>query len=246
MKRNIRKLIGIALILSLLLLAGCGSKDKNTESTTEGGDPALFETLTLDDLEIYGSTEDAPETTEALPKATLAVLEVARFGGPYVEDGSDETVENVACILVENTTEQYVDYGVIQATVGGRQCSFTVTGLPGGRAAWVMEENRTPVEGDGAYSYEGETISPLRDAVTADERVTVELLEGEIKITNVSQKELTSVRLYYKQLHTDGNYLGGITYTVAAEGLQAGESKTLTAGHCLPEKCGIVRLDVVE
>lgn len=243
-----KKVIWICAILSILLLVGCGKKDKNpTESeTTEETDLVMDETLPLDNFEFYVEPEDMTEVTVTEPASVLAVVKVARYSGLYVEDGSDETVENVACILVENTTEEYLDYGVVSAVICGKECSFTVTGLPAGRCSWVLESNRITVEGNVDYTYVDELVSPLREVVTEDERIAVELKESAIVISNISEKDLASVRVYYKTLREDGYFLGGITYTVLAEGLKAGESRELTAGHCLPEGSMIVRVDIGE
>lgn len=245
-----KKHLWILAILSILLLVGCSKKDDQpTTASVETTTGIADEFLPLEDIRFHVETQDVTEpteTTEPEPVRTLSVIEVAGYTGYFVEDGSDEIVENVACILVENTTEEYLDYGLITANFGEKEYTFTVTGLPGGSSAWVLETNRGTADAGDTYAYVGETISPLRQVVTQDDRVTVELKEGIIAVTNVSEKDLPSVRVYYKSLLDDGVLLGGITYTVLAEGLKAGESRELTAGHCLPQGSVVVRLDIGE
>lgn len=241
-----KKHFWILVILTVLLLVGCGKKDNDPTESTQLTTGISDELLPLEEIQFHTETQAVTETTEPEPVRTLSVIEVAGYTGYFVEDGSDEIVENVACILVQNNTEEYLDYGLITATFGDKEYTFTVTGLPGGSRAWVLETNRGTVDARDTYVYVGETISPLRQVVTQDDRVTVELKEGIIAVTNVSETELPSVRVYYKTLREDGSLLGGITYTVLAEGLKAGESRELTAGHCLPQGSVVVRLDIGE
>lgn len=244
-----KNLVWISLMICILLLTGCGNKNQGettvTESTSENS--VLTATLPLDDLEIYAPTEgESSDSTEAQEMQILAVLDIGRYDGMFVEDGSDDAVEDVACILVQNTTEQYLDYGVISAAVGGKDCSFVVTGLPGGACAWVLEKDRCVMDANGVYEYKDDSVSQLRDVSKEDERVKVELRDGKIVVSNLSGTDLSSVRIYYKRIHDDGNFLGGITYTTAAENLKAGESTELTAGHSTETGCAVVRLDITE
>ena len=243
-----KRFVCIGLVFSILFFAGCGDRNQGGETrVTESGDSVFGETLPLDDLMIYESTgESSSEDSVEKENRTLSVLKVGRYSGLFVEDGSDEEAENVACLLVHNTTDQYLDYGEIRATIGETECCFVVTGLPGGAVVWVMEKDRCAMELDDGYQYIGETLSPLKDLSTEDSRVQVEFLKGKIAVTNLSDKDLSSVRVYYKRLHSDGYLLGGITYTTAIEGLKAGERAELTAGHSTETNCRVVRLDVTE
>ena len=60
-------------------------------------------------------------------------------------------------------------------------------------------------------------------------------------VNNTGEK-LEGVFVYYKTLHTDGNYLGGITYMTTFGDLEPGEKKTELAGHYDKDKTEIVRI----
>lgn len=240
----------IWLLLFLLLLSGCKDNPPvETTSPTESTQASVTETLPLDefDPEISIDQEINSSAMIHVEEPTLSILDYGSFKGVFVEDGTDEKVEDVACMLVRNTTDQYIDYGVITATINGKETSFVVTGLPGGTTAWVLEQNRTPLGNGESFEYKDQTVSELRDDIRfEDERVEVELLKGSIRIRNVSDKALSSVRVYYKQVHSDGNLLGGITYTTKTDALEPGQTVEVPAGHGTEEHCCVVRIDITE
>lgn len=234
-----KKLILFCCILSLLCFTACKNKE-----VTEETEP-LTETLYLDGVDILVPTEEEEPTLETEKLETLSVLEWGTYSGLFVEDGSDEAVENVICLLIGNTTDQYLDYGVVKATVGDRECSFVVSGLPGGAATWVLEESRQTMTSVETFSYVGQTVSQLKDQPENTD-IDVTFLNGEAQVTNNSDKTYSQVRLYYKHLHTDGNYFGGICYTTVGENIAPGQTMTLPAGHSTENGCSLVRVEVVE
>lgn len=238
-----KKLVAIFCI-AVLLLTFTACKNRNTETETE--DPEqLTETLYLDDVEILVPTDTVEPTSETEAPDTLSVVQWGSYSGYFVEDGSDREVENIPCLLVHNTTDQYLDYGVINAVIGGVDCSFVVTGLPGGDTAWVMEEQGQTIETMDSYTYTGQTLSQLKDLPTED-RVQVRFLNGELEVTNTSDVTFSEIRVYYKLLNSDGYYLGGITYTTKGESLEPGQTMTLAAGHSTENGCALVRVDCTE
>ncbi|MBP3412273.1 MAG: hypothetical protein J6K89_03355 [Oscillospiraceae bacterium] len=240
----------IWLLLLLLLLSGCKDKPPNeTTAPTGSTQDSLTETLPMDifEPEISINQEIASTATVYVEEPTLSILDYGSFKGVFVEDGTDEKVEDVACMLVRNTTDQYLDYGVITADINGKENTFVVTGLPGGTTAWVLEQNRTPLGKGESFQYKDQTVSELRDDIRfEDERVQVELQKGSIRIKNLSDKTLGSVRVYYKQVHSDGNLLGGITYTTKSDAIEPGQTVEIPAGHSTEENCCVVRIDITE
>ena len=235
------------LVLGLILTVGCGNRDENS-------DPGEAETFTLgdEDIDIQAPIAEATEveseesTAPTEKKTLLKMEEQGSMTGPYLEDGSDNHVENVACVLIRNTGDGYLDYGVVKAVAGGEEFTFVVTGLPEGDGVWVMEKDRKAFPQGATLELTEELISQERDVMATDDRITVDLLDGKISITNVGHRPLTSVRIYYKSVHEDGNLLGGITYTSTAENIGAGATMEITGGHSRATGCVVVRVDVVE
>ena len=80
--------------------------------------------------------------------------------------------------------------------------------------------------------------------------VTVNDLEGlelsfngtMLKATNTTDQPFKNVTVYYKTLHEDGNFLGGITYMTVFGDLEPGRSAEKIAGHFHPDRSQIVRI----
>ncbi len=238
-----KKIVCICFLITILCLTACKSPSPSPTETGETEIPTA--TLPPEAIDIFAPTEESVATTEPEEKAVLTVLERGTYSGVFTEDGSDRTVEKIPCLLIHNTTDQYLDYGVINAMIGEKNCRFVVTGIPGGSATWVMEETGQTMEAHETFTYIDQSVSQLRD-LPKEERVQIRFLNGEIQATNLSDVAFSEIRIYYKRLHSDGNYLGGITYTTKGQDLQPGQTITLTAGHSTESDCAVVRVDCVE
>lgn len=171
----------------------------------------------------------------------LTFLEYTRYTGGFVEDGSGDPVEDVAAILVQNTTSDYLQYAELRFQIGGADATFLVTGLPPGAKCWVMERDRLTVDTDLVYYYvEGSTAFV---SVGEDTGMDVELKDGSLVVRNLSKTDASEVYVYYRTVHEDGNYFGGITYRCSAGALAAGEQAEVTAGHCDPGATRVVRIE---
>lgn len=117
-----------------------------------------------------------------------------------------------------------------------------MTGLPAGRSAWVMEQNAMTVDKDIDPKYIGCKASYRDGVVAATNLITVQSGGCELTVTNNSNRTLENVFVYYKALHSDGNYFGGITYLVEFGTLEPGCSAQNTAGHYQQGSTEIVRI----
>ncbi len=168
--------------------------------------------------------------------------QVARFSGQFAEDGKDELVEGVAAILVTNRSDQYLDLATMAYDIGGETAIFIVSGLPAGKKAWVMEQSKLVIDGD-------EEITPLdvttsfRDDITAStEKITITSDGNMLTAANQTGETLEGVFVYYKRIHTDGNFFGGITYVTDFGTLEPGASAEALAGHYEEGITEIVRI----
>ena len=175
-------------------------------------------------------------------KQELTVERIASFSGAYVEDGSDEPVQNVASILVTNETESFLDLGTLTYDIDGKEASFIVTGLPAGASAWVMEAGRITVTKDSVFTQKSCETAFRQDAVTLTEDVTIQSSGNMLKVQNSSDEALQNIAVYYKAVHTDGNYFGGITYMSVIGDLIPGESTEKLAGHFREGWTNVVRV----
>ena len=195
------------------------------------------------------STEPpVPEATEpvtsstAEPEKQLVCRLYSFYRGAYVEDGSDEPVENVAALLISNGSDRYLDLAQLIYDLDGREAIFTVTGLPAGSSAWVLEANRMSADAGTTFTHKNTLTSFRDDAVNDLEGLELSFNGTMLKATNTTDQPFKNVTVYYKTLHEDGNFLGGITYMTVFGDLEPGQSAEKIAGHFHPDRSQIVRI----
>lgn len=187
-----------------------------------------------------------PTLVTTAPEQLLICEDIGLFSGAFVEDGSDEPVENVAALLITNGSSQYLDLAKLTYDIDGREAVFLVTGLPAGTSAWVLEHSRMTASAQSQFHHKDTVTSFRENAVTTLEGVELEFNGTMLKVTNTTDKTFQELTIYYKVFHDDGNYLGGIAYMVTFGDLAPGQSAEKIAGHFHLEKAQIVRIGYVE
>lgn len=175
------------------------------------------------------ATEPAPEVE--IPLAEITCDQYSIFTGQYVEDGRDELVYDVAAILVTNQSDRFLEIATLTYQIDGREASFVVTGLHPGQSAWVLEANRMTASSDSVFTYVDVATGFRDDVTTSTDKLKITADGNMMTVKNTSGTALKEVYVYYKVLHADGNYLGGITYRVSFGTLEPGASATKLAGH---------------
>lgn len=233
-KRGVR-LCAALLLMSTMALSGCSSQDK-----TASADEAAVTTQSPADVQ--GSDTVPPTSIEAekpgqnstQTEATSADLychEFAAYSGAYVEDGKNEEVKDVAMMLVENKSTQYLDQATVRYIYGNKYATFVVTGLPAGAKCWVMEKNKLTLE-EGHTFYFDDCVSSFKsDVIQTPTQLQVDTKDNTITIENTSPNTLENVCVYYKNTFSDGSYLGGITYMVSFGTMEPGDTICKESGH---------------
>lgn len=162
----------------------------------------------------------------------LVCLEYSRFTGSFPEDGSGRQVSNVAALRVLNSSDQFLDYAVVECKVGDRDGTFEIKGLPPGGIVWVMEKDALSLsEGDPFYATKCDDYVFRPDAIMSTDRLSVTADGDTLTVTNRSDKTLENVCVYYKSARPDGDYLGGISYMLGFGTLAPGDSARKQSGH---------------
>lgn len=222
--RRKRRIFGVAItggiLAVVLLLAGIGMAIQDVNKQEGDGD-----------------TSKPPQGEN-----TITCDNFSSFSGQYVEDGSDIPVENIAAMLVTNYTEDFLDLATIEYEINGKAATFVVTGLPAGKSAWVLEKNQMTITNGADFQYINKTTAFKSGVVDETDKITLSAEGNMLTAVNNTDEKLEGVFVYYKTLHTDGNYLGGITYRTTFGDLEPGEKKTELAGHYDKDKTEIVRI----
>lgn len=164
----------------------------------------------------------------------LKVSDVGSYTGVYMEDGSDEIVSRVLMVVVTNTSEQDLEYAEITLSGGDKEAKFTISTLPAGASAVLLEKARMEFPGEDVFdSAAAEHVSFFDEPMSMHEDVLkIQPLDGALNITNISEQDITGdIVIYYKNSSSD-MYYGGITYRVRLEGgLKAGEIRQIMSDH---------------
>lgn len=192
-------------------------------------------------------TGQSPEVTEPSSgtisaDGTIAIKKIASFSGVFVEDGSDRLADGVAAILITNTSDRYLDLGNITYRIDGKTATFIVTGLPPGKSAWVMEYSGMTIDEDSKATYLDCSNSFRDDVISRTDDLIINLDGNFMVVKNNTNRTLRNVFVYYKTIHEDGNYFGGITYMVELGSLEPGQSTQKLAAHYLEGESEIVRI----
>jgi len=250
------KWMAAALLLSLLLtgcqsdIPGEGSVSTSADSSSHQGSDISTEvpgnstsgsavdisTLPPDQsTEIYIPVSPVKPTEITfpyiIPGTQLVVRGIRSYDGLFLEDGSDREVTGISTIILENRGSG-IEYANITLIQGDRQLQFKATAIPGGTQAVVQESNAAEYRIDD-YTQCSVDIASLETFEKSQSIVLVEENEnGSLMVTNLTDKMIPCVRIFYKFALEPGQiYVGGITYTAKVLDLKPGKPQNITPSH---------------
>ena len=196
-------------------------------------------------LLLHGRTDKAPQPvteaetetqTQTPPQlrlaADLSVSELISYSGKYVEDGSDEPVENLAAVRLTNsggTDYQYLEFTV---TAGETAYHFTASAVHAGDSVTVLNRDRQPYVDAAVTGCELTTQAQYMTPPSLQEALLeVYVSPGTVNIKNKTDRDLPGTfTVYYKNVDENG-LLGGITYRAVISGIGAGEIRQQVSEH---------------
>lgn len=220
--------------------------ESDSDSDADSGDEEeeRTELMSADKAqELVQQTEDGEYVEDkSYTEGEITCDEISLFSGQFVEDGRDELVENVAAILVTNHSDKFLELATLIYDIDGETATFVATGIPAGKSAWVMEKSRMVISGDAKFTYQGSTTSYKENVVASTDKIEITADANMLTAVNNTDEAMENIVVYYKVLHDDGNYFGGITYVVDFGSVGAGESAETLAGHYQEGSTEIVRI----
>lgn len=179
----------------------------------------------------------------SIPGTDLIIKNIAGYSGVYLEDRSDSDIENVAAILVSNSGNKDIEYCNI--TLNGKSGDYTFTGsaIPAGSDVIIMAEDKKGYSGSDFDSIGGSVSDESSFGLAESEVKIVSTEEGKITLKNISNKDIPTVRVFYKfYLPEQDALVGGITYNSKVNNLKAGETVTLEPSHFAGDSSKIVMI----
>lgn len=212
---------------------GTQSTEKGTQSTqptqgdgqqaTTGGEETPTKPVQIEEL----------ESVSVNLGSGLAITDVGKYTGVYMEDGTDEVITGIMMIAVTNEGDQDVQYAEISLPVGNQIAHFTLTTLPAGGTVILLEQNRMPYLPDDYTTAVVENVVLFKEPLSlCEDRIRIEKVKEGMNVTNISGKDMDGdIYIYYKNSARDV-YYGGITYRVRLDGgLKAGETRQVVSNH---------------
>lgn len=222
-------------ILAVIALVLCFALRQPKKGEDAGSTTApQTETSAAQDFSIDGFTA-LPQLAARELDGGLRLLGGGYYSGDYVEDGSDEPVERVLALLVENGGTDFLEYAQLCLPCGDDYAYFDLTGLPVQGKCIVFARDRaayreTMVLGELAVAQ----VAPLSARAVLDfgAQFRLSTADGVLNLTNVSGGAIDyDVAVCYKN-YRDGLYWGGITYRATfAGGFQEGETRQSIQRH---------------
>lgn len=229
-------------------------RDDPTEASTEAPTvPSSTEEQVIppDDLPPFVEipTETNPDTGEnagitfpcEVPSHGLTLEKLAPYNGMYVEDGSNQTVQGVAMLLVSNTGDTPLEYTQISVSYGEETLLFDISALPVGQRLVVQEKNRKTIpEGTPTAANAMVVHRAKMDMSTGKVRVT-DNGNNTLTIENLTDTTIPTVRVFYKYYLKDQDmFVGGIAFTVRITRLGANGKVTLQPTHYTSDSAQVV------
>lgn len=196
-----------------------------------------------------------PDETEAEEEyllsidANIKILEIGSYTGAYMEDASDEPVENILRITVKNMGNEPLQYSKFRLVSENEdEALFEMTTLMPGETIMVLEANRKTYDESVEYTVvRSENLAYFQyEPVLQEDKLQIQPLDGGFNIKNISGEDITGKIVIYFKDYGDGQYLGGITYSGTIQnGLEAGEIRQIMSGNFTATGTKVVFINIV-
>ncbi|MBQ6067356.1 MAG: hypothetical protein IJK89_11120 [Clostridia bacterium] len=221
-RTGLTKALAAGLSAVFLLLCGCARAPVPGEAAAPTSSGAVQTDV---------PAADKTDGTELLPG--VIVSGPYPFSGRFVEDGSDEEVEDIAAVRLTNTggeDYQYLEFTVVTQTAS---YAFAASSVHAGTAMTVLNKEKLPCrEGETAVAAE----CPVHAGYQTPPSMLGDMFElkqatGSFSIRNVTGEDLAgTITVYYKCTDENG-WFGGITFRTVLNGLAAGQEQWMPAEH---------------
>ena len=182
-------------------------------------------------------SHEVPMTQEGIfpyqiPNTSLVIQKVRSYDGVFIEDGSDRKVSGISAIVVENVGDEYIEYAKISMQCNEKQLVYELKLLEP-KGVIIVQESTAATYEDGEYGGCSAEIATMDSMEMSTSYISIDETDtGAIRITNISGKDIASVRIFYKFYKSETKVLlGGITYTTKISNLKKGETREIVPSH---------------
>ncbi len=160
----------------------------------------------------------------------IKVSPLFSYTGEYVEDNSNENVENVIAVKLINSSEKDYEYVEFTVKTDSGEHKFTASTVLHGKTVTVLCRDKFS-EDEKIESVSVETASTYINEPSLHKDVfKISMGDGTATILNNTDKDVNNLIVYYKQTDENG-YFGGITYRKLIGTLEAGKMYQIPSEH---------------
>ena len=177
----------------------------------------------------------------------LVIEKLAPYNGLYVEDGSNQIVQDVAMILVRNEGDYPVEYAEIAMAHGDQQLIYKISALPAGESMVVQEQTRQSVPEAMPSGCTALVVQRAQVGMASEQVSVTDNGDGTLTVRNLTDKVIPTVRIFYKYyMNNEDVFVGGIAFTVRITRLGAGSETTIQPSHYTSDSSRIVMVSTYE
>ena len=167
----------------------------------------------------------------SIPETTLIAQSISSYEGPFLEDGSDREVVNIAALQVYNAGDAPILRAYVVFFFDDYSFVFYGENIPAGETVLLLERTAAKFQKEPYLGCSG--WQELDYAARIDDKITVnEIAMGTVVVTNNTNQTFYNVQIYYKSfLSSPGIYIGGITYMTELPVLLPGQTQYLYPYH---------------
>lgn len=166
-----------------------------------------------------------------IPGTGLIAERMVSYEGPFIEDGSDTPVANVAALVIRNAGECGIEEATVVVERAGERYEFNLTYILPGMSVMVLEATAAPYFRDGITGISGweSVIDKNSNSISCLQLEAVDM--GHVAVTNRTSDTMENIILYHKNYLPDGTFVGGITYQTPIGTLEPGQTETVFPEH---------------
>ena len=183
--------------------------------------------------------ETACETDTPLRYTTLVCRELVCYDSPFLDE---EEQMGITALVLTNTGSVGIRYTNIRVIRNGQLLSFEAEYIPAGATVLVPEVSGAPYQPGEMEDCRCVTVIPaVLDGMP--DGVTVEADGTGLRVTNGSEKTVSSLRVYYGYYDAQGDICVGLPHRVEITGLRSGESRRVCPEYYAPGNTVILTVE---
>lgn len=178
---------------------------------------------------------DLPYT---IPETDMEITQIGSFTGNNKED--------IFALIIKNNSDKVISYSSINFTTNKGDISFSPTNLPQGVSTLVFPENQDIKFSDiNKLTFKDKLVVNSDELSLLNSKVGIKFQDGNFVLTNLTNENLGSVYIRYKNITKGNAYLGGETYSVVQKNVEPYETYLVTATDFDAEKCAIISVESI-